>query len=313
MIEKKLAILERFLGNYFATNRREGTEYLFRCLFCDSNKRKLSVNLDKNVWKCWVCGTAGHNISSLVFKFGDSNSKTEWENIFGRIDFSINREGVEDDLKEIVYLPKEFETLTNNIKSPFVVKAKQYLFNRGISFDDVLWWKMGYCARGVYEGRIVIPSFNTEGKVDFFIARSYINHKMSYLNPAVSKDIVFNHLYIDKRKPLTIVEGVFDAIKADNAVPLLGSLLNENSILFDFVVNHEKEVYLALDKDARSKQNKILKNILQYREDVFCIDVFPWKDVGEMSKEEFQDKKRNAVKVDNGNMIEYLMKAENCK
>ena len=52
------------------------------------------------------------------------------------------------------------------------------------------------------------------------------------MNPEASRDIVFNQLYLDFDEDLTIVEGVFDAIIAGpNAVPILGSTLNEDSAL----------------------------------------------------------------------------------
>ena len=37
-----------------------------------------------------------------------------------------------------------------------------------------------------------------------------------YYNPPVEKDFIFNELYLDWNKDITIVEGVFDAIVARN-------------------------------------------------------------------------------------------------
>ena len=72
---------------------------------------------------------------------------------------------------------------------------------------DILFWKIGYCSKGPYGGRLIIPSFNYEGNINYFIARSYERNILKYKNPPCSKNnIVFNHLYLDFKKPITIVE-----------------------------------------------------------------------------------------------------------
>ena len=56
---------------------------------------------------------------------------------------------------------------------------------------------------------------------------------MKYLNPPVSKNVVFNELYVDWDEAVVIVEGVFDAITVgQNGIPILGSSLREESKLF---------------------------------------------------------------------------------
>ena len=72
---------------------------------------------------------------------------------------------------------------------------------------------------------IVIPSFDDDGDVNYFAARSYNGDSYKYKNPRASKNIVFNELFVNWNADLTIVEGAFDAIVAGNAVPILGSTL----------------------------------------------------------------------------------------
>jgi len=68
---------------------------------------------------------------------------------------------------------------------------------------------------------------------------------MKYKNPDASKDVVFNELNIDWKDKIFLVEGVFDAIKAGtDSVPLLGSTLNENSKLFQKIVENDTAIYL---------------------------------------------------------------------
>ena len=79
-----------------------------------------------------------------------------------------------------------------------------------------------------------------------------------YLNPPASKNIVFNHLYVDWDSDVVLVEGVFDAIRAGtNAIPILGSSLNEDSVLFQEIIKNDATIYVALDPDAEKKVFKV--------------------------------------------------------
>ena len=171
----------------------------------------------------------------------------------------------------------------------------RYLKSRGITKADVLKWKVGYCPTGEYEGRVVIPSFNMDGKVNYFIARTYEDEWVKYKNPPAQKDIVFNELYVDWESDLIIVEGVFDAIVAGNSIPLLGSSLREDSKLFSKIVQHDTPLYIALDADAESKAIKLIKSFLEYDMEIYKIDVSGFSDVGTMPKEIFRQRKEEAV------------------
>jgi hypothetical protein len=60
----------------------------------------------------------------------------------------------------------------------------------------------------------------------------------------------------------------------------------------------QAKVYIALDPDARDKKEvKIIQNLLEYGLDVWKIKVPKGKDLGEISKYEYQRLKQNAEKV----------------
>ena len=93
-----------------------------------------------------------------------------------------------------------------------------------------------------------------------------------------------------------MVEGVFDAIKAgENAVPILGSTLREHSKLFQKIVENDTPVYVALDPDVDKKTLKIIKLLLEYDIEVHKIDILPYNDVGEMSRDQFLKRKEAAT------------------
>jgi DNA primase len=288
MSQRKLEIVKDFLGPYYKSNE----EYLFWCPKCKHHKRKLSINFDKNVFKCWVCDYTGKDISRLVYSYGKSNNKYQWKEIAGSIDFSsldVDKE------KTIVKLPDEFITLTGKKIEPLSLEVRRYLKSRGLNRDDIVKWKIGYCPEGDYKERIIIPSFDNEGELSYFIARSYTpGGWQKYKNPPAEKDFIFNELYLDWRKDVVIVEGVFDAIVAGNAIPLLGSTLRENSYIFQKIVDNCDEIYIALDSDAKEKEFKISKLFMSYGVDVYRVDTSGFEDVGEMNKETFQARKKTA-------------------
>ena len=160
-------------------------------------------------------------------------------------------------------------------------------------------WKIGYCPTGKYGGRIIIPSFNVNGQPNYFIARSYVGHRMKYLNPPISKNVVFNELFVDWDEPVVLVEGLFDAIIAgQNAIPILGSTLREESKLFQAIVLNDSPVYLALDEDAKKKQDYMIRSLFKYDVDIRVIDTSNVEDVGSMTREQFLSRMSQAIEPD---------------
>ncbi len=124
------------------------------------------------------------------------------------------------------------------------------------------------------------------------------------MNGPGNKDIIFNDLYLDWSVPVTLVEGVFDAIVAgDNSIPILGSTLRKDSKLFQKIADKGVSVYLALDPDAEKKSLHIARSLLEYGIEVYKVDVSPYKDVGEMTKEQFQYRKKRAEIVSNDTFL----------
>ena len=290
MSGRKLKLVKEFLGSFYKSK----DEFLFHCPKCKHHKKKLSLNFDKNVFKCWICDYIGKDIGRLIYSYGSSENKRQWRTITGVVDFSELEEKEEE--KQIVTLPQEFVTLTGGRIKPIAIPARRYLKERGLTRNDLVWWKIGFCPDGEYGKRIIIPSFNLEGNLSYFIARSYTAGTwQKYKNPPAEKDFIFNELYLDWNKDITIVEGAFDAIVAGNAIPLLGSTLRENSYVFQKILDNCDKVYIALDGDAKEKEIKISKLFMQYGVDVYRVDTSGFGDVGEMDKKTFQTRKKTAA------------------
>lgn len=306
--EQKLELLKEIFGTYYKT----GNEYLFKCKNPDcKGKQKLSVNVDKNVFKCWICDIKGNNIKRLVRRYGTFLQRQAWSQISGEVDLSVSLDSffapeITVEEETVLKLPKDFVSLANKNLPLSSLEARRYLTERGISKEDILKWKIGYCKNGEYANRIVIPSFNKDGNINYFVARTYIGAWDTYNNPNVSKNLIFNELYVDWKNDLTLVEGVFDAIKAGNAIPLLGSSLREDSKLFQEILKHDTPIYIALDPDAEKKAFQLIKNFLLHDIELYKIDVTGYKDVGEMTKQEFNKRKGKALLVNSETYIERM-------
>jgi len=255
---------------------------------------KLSVNIKTDSFNCWVCGFSGKSLIG-VLKLGNRDLFLRYlEEVKGK----KNAER-EEQLYDTPILPSTFNTLSKRSNDPYRSAAIGYLRSRGIQESDILNYKLGYCVDGDYRYRIIIPSFDVSGELNFFVGRKfYDNVGASYKHGEFDKNIIFNDYLIDWNEPVTIVEGPFDMMKAgENAIPLQGSIFPDK--LFGKIVTLGVPVYMALDVDAKRKQINHMQKLISYGVEVHYVPISKYGvgDVGEMSKEQFQLAKKEAVQV----------------
>ena len=303
-MKEKIQILREIFGIPY----RSKDEHLFKCPFCKHYKKKLSINLELNVFKCWVCDSKGKNIRSLVRRFGDKALLGKWDILNNTVDmseasvediFSNNQKPVEQRLS----LPTEFISLANRNLPMEAHSALRYLGKRRLTMHQIRFFKLGFCWDGEFKNRIVIPSFDQNGYCNYFVARSYVGSKLKYKNPKVSKNMIFNDLLIDWTQPVTLVEGVFDAIRAPNSIPILGSTLNIKSKLFAKLIEKQPRVYIALDYDAEEKSLLLIKNMIEYGLEVYKMDTSKISDIGDSTKVEIEKLQSEALLMDFENII----------
>jgi len=303
MYSEKLQVLIELFGECYRSNE----EYLFSCPFCKHYKRKLSINIAKGKFKCWICDSSGKNLYYLIKRFGNYSQKQQWQSFENHVEISdfdnIFEKKTEEEQIQRIKLPKEYICLAKKNLPLDSKMAMDYLKERKIFKEDILRWKIGYCTDGEYRNRIIIPSFNRDGYCDYFVARSYTKDWLKYKNPPASKNIIFNELVVDWDKPITLVEGIFDAMNAENSIPLLGSTLSVHSRLFKAILTHSKRVYVALDKDAEKKALSIVYALISHGVEVYKIDTSDYEDVGEMTKEEFESRKDAATLFDSSALL----------
>lgn len=305
-----------FIENAFgkATLSNQGLNAAVVCPKCaekedNLQKRKLVIRTDDFLTHCWVCGYRSTNLVNLLSRYHPHLLETYREQFgikqpFKRcMVFDLAQLFAEPlaAQKESVSLPQGFTLLANHLgqKNRAVEEAWTYLKTRNVSKEDLWLWKFGVTEykptqMGVpdYRFRVIVPSFDSQGVLNYFSARTYWKGYKGnkYANPKVPREsLIFNELNLDWTQELTLVEGVFDLIKCnENATCLLGSTLDATYLLFQRIVENNTPVLLALDNDAKHKTYELAKLLTEYGIAVRLFQVPPeFNDVGQMTRTRF--------------------------
>ena len=171
------------------------------------------------------------------------------------------------------------------------------MYDRGLTDNDFIKYSIGYATTGEYGGRVIVPSYSGSNQLNYFVARSYDGNYFKYKNPEASKDIIFFENLINWNAPIILCEGVFDAIAIRrNAIPILGKSIS-NSLYKKILTSPLTDVYIALDKDARSRAIQIAEQIYNQGKRVFLIEL-PDKDPSEMGFRAFTELIQTAEELD---------------
>lgn len=255
--EALVELLEEVLGDHGLHYPNRG-QISFNCPVCDDgrNKHNLEVNYIDNVYKCWACGDSENTHGALgrIFdKYGNKKQKKLYNVL--KPETVVKREKKKKTLK----LPESF-TLFKDSSPVYPVRrqALNYLKSRGITDEMIEKFGIGFCDKGDHAGRIIIPSYSTNGELNYYIARSWNPmSRAKYKNPEAEKDkIIFWESLIDWNKDIYLVEGAFDGLFLDNPIPMLGKHMSE--LLFDTIYQKAKgNVIICLDGDAWNNAVKL--------------------------------------------------------
>ena len=283
-----LVLVESVLGKGTPTSKGN---YAFKCPFCSHHKNKLEVSLrttakKENFWHCWVCDTKGKTIRTLFKQAKATPDK------FKDLNLLIQPTNVEDIVStEALALPAEFIAL-NGIYSDKIAQieakhALRFLTKRNVTKDDISKYNIGFCKEGSYGGRVIIPSYDANGILNYFVARAYKDSDRKYKNPPVaSKEVIGLELYINWDAPIILCEGMFDAITIKrNVIPLLGKVLH-NKLMEKLVKSSVDRIYIALDNDAKKDALKHAEKLMSYGKEVYMVEL-EGKDANEIGFEAF--------------------------
>jgi DNA primase len=281
-----IALVNSVLGTGKPTARGN---YAYSCPFCNHHKPKLEINFTENQkgenpWHCWACDKKGKKVAQVFKQKTASPEKMMELRALVKTETSDREYAV----AEKVNLPKEFKTFKNITQTNISGRqALAYLKSRNITDEDILKYNIGYCEGGAYNKMIVIPSYSSEAKLNYFVARNFdSNSPVKYKNPPINKNIVPFELFVNWSSPLVLCEGPFDALAIKrNAIPLLGKHIQDN-LMKQIVTSVVKQIYIALDKDAMKDALRFAELLLNEGKEVYLVDLDE-KDPSEMGFENF--------------------------
>ena len=269
-MNKIVNLLNRVLGDSGVKLKKQN-EFMYWSPFITHHKRKLQVNIQTQKWHCWVSNTGGRNLFQLFKRVNASREQfKELVELVGEPKYSRVKK---QDKKDLVRLPDEYKPLWNGGDGIVKRHALTYMYKRGFTDDDILKHNIGYCDEGKYSNRIIIPSYDSNGGLNFFVGRDFYKSKLKYLNSFTSKDVIGFDLFINWDEPIILCEGVFDAMSFKrNAIPLFGKTMSKR--LHKKILRQKvKKVFLALDDDAQLDAMKISEKLMNEGIDVRKIDL----------------------------------------
>lgn len=290
----KIKFIEKVFGKGPPPSRSNNFEV--RCPLCapiDKTKKKLSIQLENDLWQCWSCGKSGRSLAPLIRKFGTREQLYEYCNHISIDKSNVVTGDKKQLIEQTVNLPKDFMLLVEAPRHDPNVKAIiNYVTSRELNEDDMWYFKLGYSSELRWSRRVIIPSFDCDGILNFFTARAIDHEKKKYDNLEINcTNVIFNELNIDWSEELVVCEGPFDLMKCpNNSVSMLGSNMHEHNLLFQKITKNYTPVALSLDADMwETKTLRLSEKLREYDIDVRIVDTRVMSDPGNATKEEFSE------------------------
>ena len=280
MINSKLTnLIESVLGKGKTTNKGNIAHH---CPFCQSPRRKLEVQSltnekGENPWHCWVCNKSGKKLSTLFKALNVSRDRlTELYSILNiQPKYNSSQFDSLHSNTTVLDLPKEFIPLYKPSDTTEYKNAMHYLRSkRKITLSEIVKYNIGYCESGEYSKKIIIPSYDEMGRLNYFVGRAYYEaESFKHKNPDTSKNCVGFELFINWTLPIVLVEGSFDAIAVRrNSIPLFGKTISED-LRKKIIENKVTKLYICLDKDAQKQALEHAEYFMNNGVEVYFVDL----------------------------------------
>lgn len=284
------------------------------CPFCGNEK-----------FKCWVKGAVFHcfrceergSVKFLFRKLGikpgqvhlsmeDLRAKVLKQDKFK----AFGKERLRPKL-EAMNFPPEFKELHKKDKSHSAKLAFRLLDRRGLDWEDVRKWQIGYASAGKYLQHIIFPVKNEDFLNVTFQARQYIGPKDTK-NPfddgtTYSRtDTLYGIQFMKKGNSIVLVEGPFDAIYLNKvfellgmpftALALLGHQITRVQIMYlaDFLPS---AIFVMLDSDVKKEARVMGQELASWFEIPVYITELEYGDPDDLTPEEVLENLQNSSRA----------------
>lgn len=300
-----LDLLERVLGK---GDKKSRENYAFHCPNCNHHKKKLEINLESGSYQCWICGKQGLRGKSIKSLFKKLEVASEYNHELKLILPSSGPLKTEETYSKI-FIPREFiplvtGELSNKYNNILLNQARKYCYSRNLNDQDFLKYNIGFCPSGNYENRIIIPSYDSNYSLNYFIARDFTDTMpQKYKNPPVkNEDIIGMEFFINWKQPIILCEGIFDALTIKrNVIPLFGKNIS-NALMKKIVTSEVQKIYIALDNDAIKDALKYCEELMNIGKEVYLVQL-NGKDASSIGFENFLNTIENTYPLKFHNLL----------
>ena len=262
-----VSILESFLGTPI-THYESKSQVQFDCPMCADDKGlpegdgkgNLAINYEKGVYKCWACWERNNmygSIPYLIKRFGNPKLLKDYLLIAPQTTYV--KRGIED-IPDVVHMPKGFKPFHTASEYDYQYnEAYSYVKKRGLTDKILKKYNIGFTADDIYKGRVIIPSYDIAGELNYFIARGFSKWvKPKYKNPEAAKElIIFNENKINWDGTIYLVEGAFDHIVIPNSIPLLGKFVSDK-LYHTLQMKAKGDIIIALDGGWEERKDSLI-------------------------------------------------------
>lgn len=264
-----LRFVKRYIKDYHVISN--GKEISVNCIWCSPKdyKKKLTVNAKTGLFHCWRCNEKGN-----FFAFVKAYGKTTEEPHNFLLGTEISGVVRSTEIETQISYPEYFRFLSeSSSKSLIACSYFRYLFERGLSLNDIDYYNIGFCNVGKFNKRVIVPVYKDNSLVSY-IARTITDIKPKVLTPSSLpgthgiKDYVFNIDRAKETKVLYIGEGVFDAISLGvSGIALFGKEATRHQLAT--IINvFPRRVVICLDGDAYKYSVKLAQQLMLHISDI---------------------------------------------
>lgn len=280
----------------------EGKEVHMDCPRC-GGKQKLYVN---RITKMFICFKCPDEFRGGLIKLISTLDRMTWSEAANYVRSAYTGPRVRSAPISIpapvtreAAMPENYRKLTD----PNDPRQKPYwdyaLNKRRLTVDQVLRYGMGFCLLGPYAFRLIVPIINY-GRLFSFVARDITGRSdRKVLTPPenLQKKALFNLDSLHGHESVVIVEGVFDALRADDrCVASLGKTLSatQQHLLRQAGV---RRLVFAWDEDAYRETTNVAWRLASLFEEVKVALLPKGVDPSDMDEKAFRRVLDEAEKV----------------
>jgi len=249
-IRNKADIVD-IVGRYVSL-KKQGRNFVAVCPFHDDHNPSMSVSVDKQIYKCFVCG-AGGNVFTFVQHFEKVSFPEAVQKVASMVGIQIevnftkvDKKYDEETLQHFLIMDESVRFLTYQLQAQDGVFAKEYLENRKISQEVAKYFELGYNKDNQLSNFLMKKGYSTETLITLNLIREY---DQNYYDVFQNR-IVFP-IHDSLGKPVGFSGRAFNT---ENAVKYINTsdtvLYRKGNIIYNYhrakeVARKEEEVFLV--------------------------------------------------------------------